>query len=695
MPRCLRWGVIFMPLLRDLSIRNKLLLAFGTITLLIGIVGFIAVSINSEIRTDISQIRQAAIENAEAVSTMAESLLELKLYDQELTTERHRATIASESPDFSKIAQDIAETTNEFEGAIALSRKITLQDIEVSTGEGATEEAQKTKEELPLLDDIELKFGQLKKVIQNDVDGANVGLDKEGDTYDQVSDLVETYETDTKNRVGSEVHNIEVALSRANTILLSSVLLILVLGSFLTWFISRTVSHPIEILMGFAQRIGQGDLDATVKLQSQDEFGLLATTFNQMINDLRTKTVSKDYVDSILKSMVNTLIVVRRDHTIQSVNEATPQLLDYPESELIGQSMDRILQTPQSSSQFLLDEAFEKGAVSNVDVIYQTKQGDLIPMSFSASTLRDSTGMVSGLVCVAQDISERKKAERELEQANKQLLETSRQAGMAEVATSVLHNVGNVLNSVNLSSTIISEKVQNSKIASFTKAVALMEEHQADLPGFFAHDEKGRKLPGYLSKLALNLAYEQKEILQEVDSLAGNVLHIKEIVATQQNYARVSGITESLQVADLVEDALRINAGAMERHGVTVVREYSETPSVLIEKHKMLQVLVNLISNAKYACEASGGSNKQLTLRITHGNNRVKISVIDTGVGISKENLTRIFGYGFTTKKEGHGFGLHSSALAAKEMGGTLTASSEGPGYGATFTLELPIQSQK
>ncbi len=682
----------FMPLIRDMSIRTKLLLAFGTITLLTGIVGVIAAGINSGIRTDISQIRQAAIENAEAVSTMAESLLELKLYDQELTTERHRAIIASESPNISKIAQDISQTTDEFEGAVALSRKIAQQQIELTKREGVEKEAQKANDELLLLSDIESKFGQLKKVIQSDVGGSNIGFDKEDNAYDQVSDLVEKYETDTKNRVGTEVQNIEGALSHANAILLSSVLLILVLGSFLTWFISRTVSQPIELLKDFSQRIGRGDLNATVKLRSQDEFGLLATTFNQMTQDLRSKTVSKDYVDSILKSMVNTLIVVHPDHTIQSVNVAALQLLDYPEPELIGQSMDRILQTPQNRSQSLLEEALEKGAVSNVDVIYHSRNGGLIPMAFSASVLRDSVGMVSGLVCVAQDISERKKAERELERANKQLLETSRKAGMAEVATSVLHNVGNVLNSVNVSSAVISDKVKNSKIASFTKAVGLMEEHQSDLAAFLAHDERGRKLPGYLSKLAANLAYEQKEILQEVDSLAGNILHIKEIVATQQNYARVSGITESLLVRDLVEDALRINAGGMERHGVTVMREYADTPPVLVEKHKMLQVLVNLIGNAKYACEASTQSNKQVTLRVTHEDNWVKVSVIDTGVGISKENLARIFGYGFTTKKEGHGFGLHSSALAAKEMGGTLTVSSEGPEQGATFTLEIPVQ---
>jgi len=206
-----------MPLLRNISIRNKLLLAFAVITLLAGIVGFIAVNINSQIRTDISQIRQGSIENAEAVSTMAESLLKLRLYSQELLTEQHRATIASESPHFSKMAQEIGETSREFEEAVALSRKITQQDIELSEREGAREEVEKTKEEFPLLDDIESKFGQFRKVIQSDLDGA--GLNTEGDAYDQVSDLVEKYETDTKNRVSNEINNIEAALSRANAIL--------------------------------------------------------------------------------------------------------------------------------------------------------------------------------------------------------------------------------------------------------------------------------------------------------------------------------------------------------------------------------------------------------------------------------------------------------------------------------------------
>ena len=159
----------------------------------------------------------------------------------------------------------------------------------------------------------------------------------------------------------------------------------------------------------------------------------------------------------------------------------------------------------------------------------------------------------------------------------------------------------------------------------------------------------------------------------------------------QQSYARVVGVVESLPVVDLVEDALRLNAGAMERHRVQVIREYFEVPPILVDKHKVLQILVNLIRNAKYALDDRGHSDKRLILQVgLNGNNMVKISVIDNGIGIPPQNLTRIFEHGFTTRKEGHGFGLHNGALAAKELGGALRAHSDGPGKGATFTLELP-----
>lgn len=312
---------------------------------------------------------------------------------------------------------------------------------------------------------------------------------------------------------------------------------------------------------------------------------------------------------------------------------------------------------------------------------------DYLPKPFNPTLLKARIG-----ACLEKKRA--KRIERELEAA-KQLLETSRQAGMAEVATSILHNVGNVLNSVNVSSGVILDKIHKSKISGLTKAVALMGAHRSDLPGFFAHDPKGRQLYEYLVKLDANLVHEQKEILEEIQTLLGNILHIKEIVAMQQDYARVSGVIESLRIEDLVEDSLRLNSGALDRHSIKLVREYSEMNPVLVDKHKVLQILVNLIRNAKHSFDHSGIKDKQITLRINNDNKRFKISVIDNGVGIPEENLIRIFNHGFTTKKDGHGFGLHSGALTARELGGTLSAFSEGTGRGSKFTLELPMTEKE
>jgi len=280
----------------------------------------------------------------------------------------------------------------------------------------------------------------------------------------------------------------------------------------------------------------------------------------------------------------------------------------------------------------------------------------------------------------------------QIEKTHKELLGASRQAGMAEVATGVLHNVGNVLNSVNVASACVADGLRRSKAANLFKVVAMLREHQENLGEFITQNPKGKQLPGYLAQLAKHLAGEQTAALNELAQLQRDIEHIKEIVAMQQSYARVSGLTEKVKATDLVEDALRMNEGALARHQVQLVREYeSPLPEIIVEKHKVLQILVNLIRNAKCACDESGSSDKRLTLRLTNGDDRLRIAVVDNGVGIPPENLTRIFSHGFTTRKDGHGFGLHSGALAAKELGGALLAHSDGPGHGAVFTLELPL----
>ena len=265
---------------------------------------------------------------------------------------------------------------------------------------------------------------------------------------------------------------------------------------------------------------------------------------------------------------------------------------------------------------------------------------------------------------------------------------------MAEVATSVLHNVGNVLNSVNVSSSLVTEKIQNSGSANLGRVAEMINAHAADLGNFFANDPKGRHLPTYLGQLASHLGNEREDMLHELSLLTSNINHIKEIVAMQQSYARISGVRESLAIAEIVEEAIRLNVQALERHQIKIRREYNVVPPAEIEKHKVLQVLVNLIQNAKNAmCEGSQ-TDRLLTLRVEPvEGSRARISVVDNGVGVKPENLTKIFAHGFTTRKDGHGFGLHSGALTARQLGGSLIVRSEGAGKGAIFILEIPIQT--
>jgi signal transduction histidine kinase len=291
------------------------------------------------------------------------------------------------------------------------------------------------------------------------------------------------------------------------------------------------------------------------------------------------------------------------------------------------------------------------------------------------------------------ELAERKLSEIALEKAHKELVETSRLAGMAEVATSVLHNVGNVLNSVNVASTCLATSLKESRSASLSKVVEMLRKHEEDLGTFLTSDPKGRQISGYLAQLADYLSSEQVSALNELAQLQKNIEHIKDIVSRQQSFAKTSGATESLQVTDLVDDALRINSTSFTRDDIEIVREYKNVPLVTTDKHKVLQILVNLVRNATQSCDAFRRSGKRLTLRVLNGNERIKISVTDNGGGIAAENLTRIFSHGFTTKRSGHGFGLHSGALAASEMGGSLNVHSDGVGCGATFTLELPCNT--
>jgi signal transduction histidine kinase len=294
---------------------------------------------------------------------------------------------------------------------------------------------------------------------------------------------------------------------------------------------------------------------------------------------------------------------------------------------------------------------------------------------------------------LSEQIVARDRAHAELADAQKRLMDLSRLSGMAEVATGVLHNVGNVLNSVNVSVTIVADRLRGARIGQLGDLVRLLQEHQDDLDNFLADDRRGQRILPYLGKLAAHLEQERDELSREVASLAQHVNHVNQIVAMQQTYARAAGVFEKVSAQALLEDVLDTTQSGIERYGIVVRREFDELPPITTDRHKVLQILLNLVGNAKDAVQSAADTHREITLRLQRlGESRVKIEVADNGIGIPQENLVRIFSHGFTTKKAGHGFGLHFSALGARQLGGSLTVESEGPNRGATFTLELPLQ---
>jgi PAS domain S-box-containing protein len=400
----------------------------------------------------------------------------------------------------------------------------------------------------------------------------------------------------------------------------------------------------------------------------------------------------------LMRTMINALPMsigcINKAGRFVFANNLASTLFGKPLSEIEGRLFSEVMSAEMYEKQKrLIDECLTGKVVPFVHEYTLANGGKVIGQGAFAP-VAGQDGSFIGAVYGVVDITARKQLELKMEQTHQQLMVVSRQAGMAEVATGVLHNVGNVLNSVNVSANLVVDSVRTSRASSLAKVVELLNQHQTDLAEFLTRDEKGKQLHAFLGGLSDHLAAERAALLEELRSLTANIEHIKEIVAMQQANAHRFGVVETAQAAELMENALKMNEAAYNRHHVGLIREFEEVPPILVDKHKVLQILINLLQNAKRACSQSANQERQVTVRIRpNGEGAIRMEVADNGVGIPPENLTRIFAHGFTTQSDGHGFGLHNGALTAKQLGGTLTAHSEGPGKGATFVLELPLQN--
>ncbi|MCF6807021.1 ATP-binding protein [Thiotrichales bacterium 19S9-12] len=417
----------------------------------------------------------------------------------------------------------------------------------------------------------------------------------------------------------------------------------------------------------------------------------------------------KQYIEDIISSITSMLLILDKNFKVKLVNTALTDKLGYKGSDLIGKPSKIIFQNDTNNKKSIANfnqvkKYITSGKVLNEETVCYNKNGNEIPILFSATVSKNIHDKSVELICVMQDISDLKRLQKEKEQTEKQLQEryqrklaaAERQAGMRDVANSVLHNIGNVLNSVTTSVSVIDKTVNQSKIDGFSKVIELLNRHESDLGVFLTDDKKGRHILDYLNTFLDLLTANHQSLGDSLAQLNKHITHIKNIVKAQNAMSKLGGIAEQIEIEDVIYEAVSMNRELIQAEGIKIIYDYQSVDKAIMDHVKVVQILVNLIKNSIEALSESNVKRKKIIIGLEkkHKNHFI-ISVQDNGIGISPTDLNKLFKLNFTTKKNGHGLGLHASALAAQDLGGSLSAKSEGINKGMTMVLELPLKPNK
>ncbi len=291
------------------------------------------------------------------------------------------------------------------------------------------------------------------------------------------------------------------------------------------------------------------------------------------------------------------------------------------------------------------------------------------------------------------EMERRNSAIEERDALQAELVEIARRVGLEELTTNILHNVGNTLNSVNVALSKMEKQIIASKVNSIPQLAALFDEHKDNLAHFLLEDPRGQKIPEYIQRLGDVLESERQENEEEIEVMRKSVDHINQIVSYQQAYSKIVAFKETMSVCDLIKDAIAITQGELIRFGVQVSCQFDDVPDIEVDRRKLIQILLNLISNAKHSLVDRGAEERWIYIRVKAEDDILRIEVEDNGYGILTEHMSQLFTFGFTTREEGHGFGLHGCANHAREMDGKIYAHSEGRNKGALFVFDLPMQN--
>ena len=440
------------------------------------------------------------------------------------------------------------------------------------------------------------------------------------------------------------------------------------------------------------------NLDRRVNVDTSSEFVLLGDRFNGMLEEINKSTVSRDehrIPALVAKYTDNAVVVTDATGHIEWVNEGFTRVTGYAIEEVVGLKPGSFLQGPETDPESVLKmrSAVRASEGVNVEILNYHKSGESYWVDVEIRPIHSDSGELIKFIAIESDITNRMEAAAEREHLNRRMVDLSRQAGKAEVATGVLHNVGNALTSVSVSANVLMHSFVKSRATTMLSRIAsVIAEHEEQLPEFFATD-RGRQFPAVVRDLLASMDKERGAGREEAERLIRSIEHIKRAVTKQQTNARGHVLCEMVDVNELACEARRIRHSLIEASGAVIDESLESNSEAYADRHMTIEIMENLIGNAIQATEQNSHDDRRVSIRTyDSADGYIGFSVSDNGIGISSENLQKIFNHGFTTREAGHGFGLHASILAAESMGATLTAASDGVGKGAEFVLQLPTR---
>lgn len=396
--------------------------------------------------------------------------------------------------------------------------------------------------------------------------------------------------------------------------------------------------------------------------------------------------------DGILSVMNEALVLTNMSGKVTWANKRFFELFELEDTDIESEKIDFLNRINTDAIKFI-GNRYQNEELKNLVIPINTYNKNQLYIGVSSTLLKNELNQIIGTVTILNDLTELINAQQELKNQQKQMLEMAHQAGMSEVTTSVMHNVGNILNSVNISSEIINMILTNSKLPGLLKANELLFNYRNNLTDFFTKNQKGKILPEYYEKLGLELTNEQNKLKSESQNLFDKIKLIKDAIDIQQDYSFVRNLNEPIILNTMIDEIINIMEESFKKNNVVIHKKFIPNTEfqLIAPASKLLNVILNVIKNAYESVKLNTQQEKLITIKVSYQKpNFVQISITDNGIGIEEEVMSNIFKFGFTTKHTGHGYGLHFCANVLNEMNGSISANSEGEGKGAEFIITIP-----